>query len=603
MRTLCVLWTRFATGRIIVTAIGLCAFLQAWAFQVGQVTVYSLELSGSEIHEQEITERALNANAFSVELSSKSKASFNEDALKEIKNQNRETDTIYFFVPKVHFDDDSFIEGNKWLSKLRRTIVRLTLEGTPTGIKDARYFLGTALHTVQDFYAHSTWVNSQTGDGDLAPLGRVEPTVENLSKTSEEIGNTCTTLGGPVIGLGQGSPLISGHFEITQSPGNIDWTVTVGELEKCIHGGLVGVGLHKDKPGRDNYEAARSRAVLATQQYVSDILSDIANQSSLIGPDTAICGLLGAKCANTGLTKVSPTSVITGLKNPSALTMIGDNLYFGELSNTKGTQNTGTFNRVTKLGVKTVLATGTAGLNRGNWGGVGDSIDATSTHLYFSYGDYDLLRIEEMTLSGSNRRLLKEVSGGSLAGALKSTAGTDAYYVEGFFGLKKLRVGGAESSAMSGFQWPRNYIRDGANLYFVDVYSRNFFRLNLSTGGTPTLLISGNPIEGQAHVNTLRVFLGMTGVVKHLPKAGGAVTTVNLSNNGFMRGADSQYIYFSTADTKQIRRIPISGGAEQVLVENSRVDSRILFNGGKMYWLDISDGPTAGKIRVLPVPP
>ena len=606
--------SRSLSRTILVALFGMVVCSAAWAFETYRV-VAGIKL-GNPIHELIITQPALQADAFSFNLSSGAAVTFSPEALVKIEDANQEADHKYENEPKVHFDWDEFIEGNKWVQRKRAEIVGLAAEGGTIEFGVAREKLGFALHAVQDFYAHSTWVDSMPSDESLAPLGRFfEPAPENFFKTSEQIGSTCGFFG-PTVSLGPGSPLFSGHysggFGVVEELSTLDWSISVnypsGDQEKCVHGSHAfgAAGVNKDNTLRGTgYPKARDRAIRATRQFVNDVLSDLANQSSANGPDKAICGLLDAKCdeLRPPTQKKDPSLIIGGLKNATALTMIGDNLYFGELDKPTGTDiNTGTFSRVSKGGAKVLLATGTANFGRGVWSGVA-FVDATPTHIYFGHGDYDTTRIEEMTLAGTNRRSLINIGGGGLAGALKTAAGTDIYFVQDFSGIRKLRVGAsAPTNFMPSRLWPRNYVRDGANLYFVAVFSNGLYRINLSTGGAPTLLINGNAQEGQVYVNATNVFVAWPGTVKRIPKAGGAVVTIPVSGDGFMRAADSQYIYFSSTDRKKILRKPIAGGSEQVLVEDTVVNSGIFFNGGKMYWLDIGLGPTAGRIRVLTVP-
>ena len=68
--------------------------------------------------------------------------------------------------PHIHFDDDKFAEANAYVAKEHARIVELACEpsrpGTPEDAlvgADQRAALGRLCHTVQDFYAHSNYVD------------------------------------------------------------------------------------------------------------------------------------------------------------------------------------------------------------------------------------------------------------------------------------------------------------------------------------------------------------------------------------------------------------------------------------------------------------
>ncbi|MEH2073509.1 MAG: VWD domain-containing protein [Nostoc sp.] len=85
-----------------------------------------------------------------------------------------------FYESGYHFDRETFLEGSRWLKFRKADIVK---ELTPikdandedaqiTG-KQARKYLGQALHTLQDFYAHTNWVELGFDEIDTR-LGREE---------------------------------------------------------------------------------------------------------------------------------------------------------------------------------------------------------------------------------------------------------------------------------------------------------------------------------------------------------------------------------------------------------------------------------------------
>jgi hypothetical protein len=61
-----------------------------------------------------------------------------------------------FSLAHHHFDNESFLKGSQWIVGLRDQVV---VEAGQGHYVQARKLLGFALHTLQDFYAHSNWVN------------------------------------------------------------------------------------------------------------------------------------------------------------------------------------------------------------------------------------------------------------------------------------------------------------------------------------------------------------------------------------------------------------------------------------------------------------
>lgn len=67
-----------------------------------------------------------------------------------------------------HFDGENFAGGQARLVELKREVVRYLREGDEEA---AQARLGAALHTLQDFYAHSNWIELGR-EGTCEALGR-----------------------------------------------------------------------------------------------------------------------------------------------------------------------------------------------------------------------------------------------------------------------------------------------------------------------------------------------------------------------------------------------------------------------------------------------
>jgi hypothetical protein len=188
---------------------------------------------------------------------------FSDRALDEIRDANRNTDIITFFGVAEHFDDEAFVESSQRLMNLKETTIQKALAGDGEG---ARGDFGGALHTVQDFYSHSNWIELGNTQAIETRLGREVMQPLPIGEA------TCGDDFGTLIGAGLISET-TGYFPFPDPcAGPPDGT----PAGKCRHGVefFCPTGLNKDAPGRTGYEAARDVAVDATVDYTNQILDD-----------------------------------------------------------------------------------------------------------------------------------------------------------------------------------------------------------------------------------------------------------------------------------------------------------------------------------------
>ena len=88
-----------------------------------------------------------------------------------VANANRDVDKAdtkeareYSQDPKYHFDAEQFVESNQQIWWLVNESVGLINAGGDAAVGEARRYVGQALHTLQDFYAHSSWAEMHTSD-------------------------------------------------------------------------------------------------------------------------------------------------------------------------------------------------------------------------------------------------------------------------------------------------------------------------------------------------------------------------------------------------------------------------------------------------------
>lgn len=167
------------------------------------------------------------------------------------------------FHSALHFDGESFPEGQARLIALRGQVLVRLAAGDAAAARDA---LGGALHTVQDYYAHSNWVELGRS-GPNPDLGRPGRELPRLPST------TATCSGGALV-TGE---VTSGYF------GGQDRVLPAG---KCRHGGPLdrspgSGGINKDtplvalSPHAAQHGAAAELAEQATRQFIRDIAAAV----------------------------------------------------------------------------------------------------------------------------------------------------------------------------------------------------------------------------------------------------------------------------------------------------------------------------------------
>jgi hypothetical protein len=229
------------------------------------------------IHE-EITREAIAATQPVVD---GERLQFSETAIRQIVFANKDTDQLVNqFSTEKHFDGEDFLGGSKRLIQLKeQTITKVTREDSSAF--SAQNALGGALHTLQDFYAHSNWVELGHSSPDInAKLGR-----EEFSGADKDT-PTCPSNPGTLSGAGL-SELTSGYFLFTARviP---SCSVPAG---KCRHGLPVAcpAGINKDDNNQSGFSTARALAVEASKDFLNQIFTD----SRMAGNAKAIKLLLG----------------------------------------------------------------------------------------------------------------------------------------------------------------------------------------------------------------------------------------------------------------------------------------------------------------------
>uniref|UniRef100_A0A8C7YHQ1 von Willebrand factor A domain containing 11 n=1 Tax=Oryzias sinensis TaxID=183150 RepID=A0A8C7YHQ1_9TELE len=193
-------------------------------------------------------------------------------ALREIYYPNGLVDRDFANSAPHHFNSEAFSEGR---SLITQGMVAIKANIREENFKAARETLGRILHTLQDFYSHSNWVE----------LGYTEPYInlihpslplENLADVNTATCNDCSsgTCPNPVLpNILKEKKLTSGYMGIHSS---------AKPNGKCSHGGPTDMtssviprgGISKDERRSDNsnlHDAAVKAATAASSQLLEDI--------------------------------------------------------------------------------------------------------------------------------------------------------------------------------------------------------------------------------------------------------------------------------------------------------------------------------------------
>jgi hypothetical protein len=241
----------------------------ALAFQVEQ---WFNGYLGQPIHEQ-ITRDALTA--YQVD---DIKSGFDKNyAIPAIVQANANTDRNQEET-SWHFDGEDFSGGSKRLIDLKAKLIdevkiQLNKEPDQRSTQKSYEYLGGALHTVQDFYAHSNWVELENRNNKGNPTINRELGRGPISNVADPETPTCPTNSSTLGGEGL-EKVTSGYYN-----GSTSCSLPVGIKQgKCIHGPILFnsscPGINKDKPGRSGYDTASELAFKATQDYLDQILKD-----------------------------------------------------------------------------------------------------------------------------------------------------------------------------------------------------------------------------------------------------------------------------------------------------------------------------------------
>lgn len=194
---------------------------------------------------------------------------FSDTAIEEIQTATKSVDSINedlrgFWKGELHCDDERLEECSAVIKTFKED--RIVAQADTSSPKLLRRLLGRALHTLQDFYSHSNWVNSMPGPNHTTPFDKLG----NEIVTSLGLGvPTCQTAWPDRLeGKGE-TDVTTGHFNLT---GSLIWTPPPG---KCVHGMPAQAGMNKDSAAMPFFVEARNVAVMATRAFAEQVMQEI----------------------------------------------------------------------------------------------------------------------------------------------------------------------------------------------------------------------------------------------------------------------------------------------------------------------------------------
>ncbi|XP_051258148.1 von Willebrand factor A domain-containing protein 7 [Dicentrarchus labrax] len=194
--------------------------------------------------------------------------------IKLIKKKNWRVDIRYLFSPRHHFDNEKFSEGRNIITS---GLSAVKANNKQENFEAARQQLGEILHSLQDFYSHSNWVEM----GNKLPNSNLIKSNANIGNIAAEGRATCRNCDGDdcrnniLEDILREKILTSGYFGLVPF-------FSTKPKGKCSHGGRFDRtsniepkgGINKDKLSSNHghlHTNAANMAIAATSELLEDI--------------------------------------------------------------------------------------------------------------------------------------------------------------------------------------------------------------------------------------------------------------------------------------------------------------------------------------------
>ncbi|XP_062391097.1 von Willebrand factor A domain-containing protein 7-like [Sardina pilchardus] len=236
-----------------------------------------------------VLERGVGRQEGSLSVQSLSEACLFTDSVKAFQTaigvislRNAFVDLRHVFDEEYHFDDESFVRGRRLITRGLAAAKANIKQGS---LKAAQRAIGEIMHTLQDFYSHSNWIELGNRDA-FSTLIRADLAFDNIADVNTPtcrncVGDDCDN--NVLESIIAEQQLTSGYFSLTS------FSKPDG---KCSHGGSVDLtslteprgGINKDgvdaAHGSLHADAARA-AVAATVQLLQDVRGAVGDEDFL----------------------------------------------------------------------------------------------------------------------------------------------------------------------------------------------------------------------------------------------------------------------------------------------------------------------------------
>ncbi|UJR16530.1 hypothetical protein I4U23_003430 [Adineta vaga] len=214
----------------------------------------------------------------------------------------------------AHFDSEAFSNGSRRILQLRKKIVEDS-RNPKKDLTDARQMIGKLLHTLQDFYSHSNWV--EMGNIDINTLIGHSETIGQVAAPNQA---TCSDTGctkktqdcnlwqkitirkcplvyydcsNNILSTINTQQILTSGYLFNQSTENNEIISKPANIGKCSHGSVMDEsshvpaigGINKDSnslifsPHSNLHFQAVSFAINATERFLNDLRQEIGNDN------------------------------------------------------------------------------------------------------------------------------------------------------------------------------------------------------------------------------------------------------------------------------------------------------------------------------------
>ncbi|CAF3684348.1 unnamed protein product [Rotaria sp. Silwood1] len=214
----------------------------------------------------------------------------------------------------AHFDDEAFINASKRILQFRQIIIN-NMQYVHQDLSYERELLGQLIHTLQDFYSHSNWI--EMGKTNINEFIGVNETIGLIAQPNQTTctNNGCTKIETPcnlwqeiTVGvcplvyydcknnilpeINDQQLLTSGYAandmnennEIIEKPTNVEKCSHGSVLDDSSHIPAIG-GINKDSyslvysPHADLHKKAADLAIKATERFLNDLRQDLGDKN------------------------------------------------------------------------------------------------------------------------------------------------------------------------------------------------------------------------------------------------------------------------------------------------------------------------------------